>query len=56
MNLLTKIKMSKLAILIMRPEYSYKKQSKTDCEAQLSIDIMLNDEIRIKKIQLRKRT
>ena len=32
MNLLTKIKMSKLAILIMRPGYSYRKQIKTNYE------------------------
>jgi hypothetical protein len=46
MNLLTKVKISKLAILIMRPGCSYRKQIKTDYEVQLSTDLMLNDEIR----------
>jgi len=48
--------MSKHAILIMRPGYSYRKQIKTDYEAQLSINLMLNDEIRRRKIKSRKRT
>jgi Trm5-related predicted tRNA methylase len=56
MNLLTKVKMSKLAILIMRPGYSYKKQIKTDYKAQLSTNLMFNGEIRRRKIKLRKRT
>jgi hypothetical protein len=48
---LTRVKMSKLVTLILRPIYSHKKQIKIDYETQFLTDPMLNDKIEKKSIK-----
>jgi hypothetical protein len=48
---LTRVKISKLMTLIVRPRYSYKKQIKINYEIQFPTDLMLNDKIEKKSIK-----
>jgi len=48
---LTRVKISKLMTLIVRPRYSYKKQIKINYEIQFPTDPMLNDKIEKKSIK-----
>ena len=43
---LTRVKITKLMTLIVRPRYSHKKHIKTDYEAQFSTNLILNDKIK----------
>ena len=43
--------MPKLVTLILRPRYSYKKQTKIDYETQFPTDSMFNDRIEKKSIK-----